>query len=103
MRKLNLQKSPESNKDWYVSTILKSATSLPKSVTLKEYCGMIRDQGAAGLCHSFAGAALKNIQEYKEKGYKQNLSPLYLAKEVKSIDGKPNTEGSNLLRVCKAW
>lgn len=101
-RPLTLNKSPESPRDWHVHTVLRAASKLPEKADLSGLCGPVRDQGDAGFCHSFAGAALKNVQEHMEKRYAMNLSPLFLAKTVKEIDGKPNEEGSDLLSVCKA-
>lgn len=101
MRKLNLLRSEQRKTDWHYSTIVK-AMERPERVSLEKYCGTVRDQGESGLCHSFAGAALKNIQENKEKGYRHNLSPLFLAKRVKEVDSFPGEEGSDLISVCKA-
>ena len=101
MRKLTLQRSQEKKTDWHYRTLVK-AMNRPVKVSLEEFCGTVRDQGESGLCHSFAGAALKNIQERKEKGYRQNLSPLFLAKRVKEVDRFPGEEGSDLASVCKA-
>ena len=102
MRVLNLQKSPEKKTDWYYSTLVQAAANLPAAYSLEQYRGAIRDQGESGFCHSFAGAAAKNIHEYKEKGYRQDLSPLFIAKNVKAIDSFKNEEGSDILSVCKA-
>lgn len=101
-RPLTLNKSPESPRDWHVHTVLRAAVKLPDKVDLSSLCGPIRDQGDAGFCHSFAGAALKNVQEHQEKRYAMNLSPLYLARRVKQIDSFAGQEGSDLLSVCKA-
>lgn len=100
-RVFNLQFSQPSAKDWYFTSIVRSVGNLPKSYSLEKYCGNIKDQGEAGLCHSFAGAAVKDIQERMETGIKYNLSPLFLAKNVKAIDGI-DEEGSTLPYVCKA-
>lgn len=101
-RKLNLQKAPETATDWLLRSVLKAPAALPKAVSLRECCGPVRDQGEAGFCHSFAGAEIKNVQEYKEKGYQQDMSPLALAKEVKAIDSHSGEEGSDLLALMKA-
>lgn len=100
-RKFNLLPSPISSKDWYFDKIVK-AQNLPKSHSIEYCCGEVKDQENSGLCHSFAGSSLKDIQEYLETGMKYNLSPLYLAKNVKSIDNLPETEGTQLIYVCKA-
>lgn len=101
-RKLTLQKSPESGRDWLLRSVLQTPKELPPFVSLIDLCGPVRDQGESGLCHSFAGAEIKNIQEAREKGYQQDMSPLALAKRVKEIDGRPGEEGSDLLSVMKA-
>lgn len=101
-RTIGLHKSPESNRDWLLRSVLKTPQELPAFVSLIDLCGPVRDQGESGLCHSFAGAEIKNMQEAKEKGYQQDMSPLALAKRVKEIDGRPDTEGSDLLSVMKA-
>ena len=101
MRQMNLKKSPEKRTDWKYGTLMRAA-EIPEAYSLKRWCGVVRDQGETGFCHSFAGAALKNIQENREKGYAQNLSPLFLAKRVKEVDSFPQEEGSDLASVCKA-
>ena len=101
-RQFTLMPSPISAKDWYYTKVVKSVQNLPTTMTLEKYCGPIKNQGDAGFCHSFAGSSLKDIQEQIETGVKYNLSPLYLARTVKSIDELPDEEGSTLLDVCKA-
>lgn len=98
----DLQKSPESPRDWHFRDVILCATNLPDRVDLKQYVTKIYNQGSSGLCHSFAGAALKNMQETIEGGRKYFMSPIALAKKVKEIDGDKTTEGSTLLNVCKA-
>lgn len=98
---LNLQKSPESELDWHISNILTAPSKLPSQYSLKQYCGKVMNQGAAGLCHSYAGAAFKEIQEHIETSKEMNMSPIALAKEVKKIDGLPTQEGSDILSVFR--
>ena len=105
MRKyaLTLVKSPQDERDWHYGSIVKRKKALPEKVSLRKYCERIRDQGAAGFCHSFAGTALKNVQETMERGYRlYDFSPLGLARAVKARDGIVYTEGSTLLNVCQA-
>ena len=102
---LTLVKSPQDERDWHYGDIVKMANIgvLPKRASLRRYCERIRDQGAAGFCHSFAGTALKNAQETMERGYRlYDFSPLGLARAVKARDGIVYTEGSTLLHVCRA-
>lgn len=101
-RVFNLLPSSVSSKDWYYSNIMQLKTNIPKRYSLEQYCGPIKDQKDAGFCHSFAGSSLKDIQENIETGFKYELSPLFLAKQVKSIDNLPSTEGAQLIYVCKA-
>lgn len=100
---LTLLQSPVDERDWHYGNIVKAPEELPERVSLRAKCGQIRQQGKAGFCHSFAGTALKNVQETLERGdRKYNFSPLGLAKAIKSNDGITYTEGSTLLDVCKA-
>ncbi len=99
---LTLMKSPIDERDWKYRDIVSAPGELPKKFSLKGYCGRVRSQGKAGFCHSFTGAAVKNIQEKLETGREFDFSPLALAKEVKAADGITYTEGSTLLAVCKA-
>lgn len=100
---LTLVKSPRNERDWHYGSIVAGRANLPKKVSLRDKCGMIRSQGKAGFCHSFTGTALKNIQEMQDWGEKEyNFSPLGLARAVKARDGIEYTEGSTLLDVCKA-
>lgn len=99
---LTLMKSPKDERDWNYKEIVATVGELPKKCSLKEHCGRVRNQGKAGFCHSFTGAAVKNIQEKIETGREFDFSPLGLAKAVKTADGIVHTEGSTLLEVCKA-
>lgn len=101
-RAFSLRPSPRDPRDWRFSAIVRAPAVLPSSVDLTAHCGPVRDQGEAGFCHSFGGAEIKNIHEHLETGAVFDLSPLYLAKMVKSIDGLPETEGSTLVSVCRA-
>lgn len=100
---LTLLKSPRDERDWHYGKIVCAGGELPERVSLRQSCGPIRRQGKSGFCHSFAGTALKNLQETQDWGERRyNFSPLGLAKAVKARDGIAYTEGSTLLDVCKA-
>lgn len=101
-RPLTLIKSPTDERDWKYGDIVAAPSALPERCSIKAHCGRVRNQGEAGFCHAFAGAALKNVQEKLETGRIFDFSPLALAKAVKEADGITYTEGSTLLEVCKA-
>ncbi len=101
-RVFNLKGSPVDTRDWRFGSMVRSTTKLPTRHSLKQYCGVVRDQLTSGFCHSFAGAEIKNIQEAIETGGVYDMSPLALAREVKKDDPFPNDEGSDLVSVCKA-
>ena len=44
-RKLTLQKSPESGRDWLLRSVLQTPKELPSFVSLIDLCGPVRDQG----------------------------------------------------------
>lgn len=98
----NLQESPRSTRDLQLCNLLTSPKTLPKKVSLKKYCDKVLNQGDAGLCHSYAGAYFKGIQETMETSRKMDMSPIALAKEVKKIDSFKGQEGSDILSVFKA-
>lgn len=99
-RVFNLQKSPESKTDWHFNTIMR-VVKTPSSFSLEQYCGKVKDQKGTGFCHSFSASAIKEIQENIETERILEMSPLYIAREVKKIDGLPNEEGTNLINICK--
>ena len=100
---LTLLKSPRDERDWHYGKIVCAGGELLERVSLRQSCGPIRRQGKSGFCHSFAGTALKNLQETQDWGERRyNFSPLGLARAVKARDGIAYTEGSTLLDVCKA-
>ena len=87
---LTLLKSPRDERDWHYGKIVCAGGELPEKVSLRQSCGPIRRQGKSGFCHSFAGTALKNLQETLDWGERRyNFSPLGLAKAVKARDGMP--------------
>lgn len=65
---LTLLKSPRDERDWHYGKIVCSGGELPEKVSLRQSCGPIRRQGKSGFCHSFAGTALKNLQETQDWG-----------------------------------
>ena len=99
---LNLRKSKESSRDWHFSKIVNTSNVKAQKIDLKKYIeSPTLNQGEVGFCHSFASAAIKNAQERIETGIPYELSPLYIAKKAKEIDGLPNDEGTDLLTICK--
>ena len=65
---LTLLKSPRDERDWHYGKIVCAGGELPERVSLRQSCGPIRRQGKSGFCHSFAGTALKNLQETLDWG-----------------------------------
>ena len=55
----------------------------------------VENQQKIPACGAFAGAFLKNIQDNRR------LSPAYLWKEIKLIDGQPPENGTDLLSIMK--
>jgi len=101
-KRFNITKAPEKDTDWVYSSIIKTSSDIPKSYSLEKYLPPIKHQGDTGFCHSYSAASLKEAQEYQETGYFQILSSLYLAKNIKEIDGIVHTEGTTMDVVCKA-
>nr|DAU66716.1 MAG TPA: peptidase [Caudoviricetes sp.] len=100
-RRFNLQKAKEDKRDWRFAKVVNVAAMPKKSLELADYIVYTLDQKNVGFCHSFAAATIKNAQEYMETGIPYELSPLYIAKQAKAIDSFPDTEGTDLLTICK--
>ncbi len=99
--KFNLQISPIDERDYIYKSIIK-LQELPSKYDREIECSPIRDQSEYGFCYAFTGAAMKEQQEWKEwPNIKPILSPLFLAKYCKDIDGVPDTEGSYLRVVME--
>lgn len=97
-----LQKSPNSFKDLYFGKLVTAVANRPVRYSNRPYAKVVRNQGNAGFCHSFATGAYKNIQENIENpNSKHDISPLSIAKKVKEIDSFQGIEGSDLLSPCK--
>ena len=100
---LTLLKSPRDERDWHYGKIVCSGG---RAAEASEPAAELRPDSQTGqerLCHSFAGTALKNLQETQDWGErKYNFSPLGLARAVKARDGIAFTEGQHALDVCKA-
>jgi len=72
-----------------------ASTPIPK-VFINDYLGEINHQHKIPACGSHAGVTLKNIQEGKD------LSPSYLWKRIKQIDGFRPEDGTTMDAIFKA-
>jgi len=100
-KNFKLKLSPIDERDYLYKNIVKTE-SLPESYDRTAECSPVRDQGDYGFCYAFAGEGMKEEQEWKEwPDLKPILSPLFLAKCCKAIDGIPDEEGSYLRIVMK--
>ena len=91
---LGLEIGQKNDHEILFKTIVKTTSDIPNKKSLRVYVPPVVSQGNTGFCWAFAGAALKATQEAIETGRTHQLSPLYIAKKGKEIDGKPNTEGT---------
>lgn len=88
--------------DWHYGKIVKGVSrKVNDIIDLEQYILEPKDQGETGFCHSYSATAMKEAQEYIELGYKQELSPLYMARTVKALDGDTSNEGTTLPYVAK--
>lgn len=84
--------SPPDSRDFIYKAVV-GEIPLPSSFMQEK--GEILNQGDFPTCYAFAGAGIKNRQErinYPSRKY--SLSPLFIVKECKKIDGLTEQEGS---------
>jgi hypothetical protein len=94
--------SPD-NRDFLTTAMIPQDTIIPSKVFWKP--PLFRDQGNKGTCVGFGNSGLKNIHEYIEGTYTEGgYSPLFIYSICKTLDGKPNEEGTQIriaLQVLK--
>ena len=78
--------SPKDDRDYKYSTVkaISSRESLPKRYAT--VCTPVRDQGSSGTCVGMSTSACQEADEMLN-GMKEQLSPLFLYRECKKIDG----------------
>ncbi len=70
--------SPPDDRDWMAENMRPKKSKLPPSIDLRKDMMPIRNQGIRGTCVAFAGAALKEWQEFKDNGFKDYMSPEFI-------------------------
>lgn len=90
--------SPKDSRDWLYRSISKtSIDNIPVEGGLDDIPLIIHDQGDLPTCTGEAGAYLQMINQYFETGQMIDLSPMFLYKINRLIDGlPPDTEGSTV-------
>ena len=99
IRTLDVVPSPEDSRDWIAEQLL-TATTIPSTLDLRSYSRPVRDQGSQGSCAAMAGSAMKEVQENRDCGLTEYLSPQFI---YNSRENKPN-EGMymrDLMRILK--
>lgn len=85
----------------YVYKQIVAPISLPARYNRERECSPVRSQGDWGTCAAFAGAGIKDWQERRNYNRDMVMSPLFLYKQCKQLDGKPEEEGTDLRTVMK--
>lgn len=71
---------------------------LPVSVDLRKWCSPVRDQGNLGACTGFAGEALKEFLQNRDKTSKRILSPRFLYYCERVLMGTVNEDSGASIR-----
>ena len=75
---LNIEQSPQDNRDWIAETILPESTSIPKTLDLRKDLTPVRNQGSSGTCAAQSAACMKEWQEKKDVNLNVHLSPQFV-------------------------
>jgi C1A family cysteine protease len=92
--------SPEDKRDYiFVGT----TNEIPRTLDYREDLQIIRNQGSQGTCYAQSAACIKEWQEYRDYGFKGQLSPqfFYNNRENKYDDKENNDYGMQSRDVMK--
>lgn len=103
--KLDIKPSPYDPRDWRVSAIIKGV-DLPEVLDYRPLMQPVRDQGYQGSCAAMASSSMKEVQEKKDIGLNEYLSPqfIYNNREDKTEEGMYTRDLLKILQtvgVCK--
>ena len=92
--------SPQDSRDWMAESIYPATRdlSLPKTLDLRPYLPLPRNQGSRGTCAAFSASAIKEYQEYKDYGFSGNMSPEYIYHFRKTVPGE-GMFGRNVMKI----
>lgn len=88
--KLDALQSPDDSRDFVAEVIFPADLSLPKVHDPRKKLLPVRDQGAQGSCVGQATAALKELQENKNIGFEDYMSPQFV------YNNRSNQEGEGM-------
>ena len=108
VRNVGSLKSPVDPRDWiyenlakgYSSPVINDNDELPEEFHLIEHTQPSRDQGKRGTCSAFTAAMIKEIQENRESGFDEHMSPefIYYHRENKPANGM---YGRNVFQILQ--
>lgn len=98
-------KSPEDPGDWIFEHLAQGSpgtyrTEFPEEFDLRPYAQPCRDQGTRGTCAAFTAAAIKEIQEQRDCGFNEWMSPefIYYHRDSKPLSGM---YGRNVFQILQ--
>ncbi|MBO6031902.1 MAG: hypothetical protein J6Q22_10715 [Prevotella sp.] len=74
----------------------------PDEVLLPNYCTRVEDQGSLPACAGYAASQFAENILWRKKDVPPDIDPIALYKYAKTIDGKPNSDGTSLTAVLQA-
>lgn len=104
IRQFPIKPSPPDPRDYKLTALMATATSLPSEAQNSQWLTHIYDQGPSGFCWAFCIAQIINYYCNKNRVNSEHiLSPLYVAQAVKNslyVD-YPNQEGESIRAAVK--
>ncbi len=84
-----LTKSPKDLRDYKFESLNIYSESLPNTLDMRSEILPVRNQGADGACVAFTASCIKEVQERRDIGFNEYMSPqfIYINRSNKSTEG----------------
>jgi hypothetical protein len=74
----NLEQSPLDSRDYIFEHVGTYGVDLPTTLDMRDDLLAVRNQGSDGACVAFTASAMKEVQEKRDVGFKEYMSPQFI-------------------------